>query len=47
MTCLGGMEPSFLGGMAWMYVLMSVFHMPPWLRLLAGRKTHRTDAGAA
>ncbi len=23
--------------MAWMYLLMSVFHLPPWLRLLTGR----------
>ncbi len=36
-TCLGGMEGSFLGGMTWMYVLMSVFHLPPWLKLIAAR----------
>ena len=34
-TCLGGAAPSFLGGMAWMYALMCVVHLPPWLRLLA------------
>ena len=34
-TCLGGSESSFLGGMAWMYLMMSVVHLPPWLRLLA------------
>lgn len=33
-TCLGGPE-TFLGGMAWMYVMMSVVHLPPWLRLLS------------
>lgn len=22
-----------LGGMAWMYLLMSLFHLPPWLKL--------------
>jgi hypothetical protein len=26
-----------LGGMAPMYLLMSAFHLPPWLRLMAGR----------
>jgi hypothetical protein len=25
-----------LGGMVPMYLLMSVFHLPPWLRLVAG-----------
>lgn len=34
-TCLGGSESSFLGGMAWMYLMMSVVHLPPWLKLLA------------
>lgn len=34
-TCLGGPEGSFLGGMAWMYLMMSVVHLPPWLRLFA------------
>jgi hypothetical protein len=24
-------------GMAWMYLLMSAFHLPPWLRLLTAR----------
>jgi hypothetical protein len=27
-----------LGGMATMYLLMSAFHAPPWLRLIAGRR---------
>ena len=26
-----------LGGMAPMYMLMSAFHLPPWLRLVSGR----------
>ena len=26
-----------LGGMAWMYLLMSAFHTAPWLRLLGRR----------
>jgi hypothetical protein len=25
-----------IDGMAWMYLLMSVFHLPPWLRLGTG-----------
>lgn len=25
-----------IGGMAWMYLLMSLFHLPPWLRLASG-----------
>jgi hypothetical protein len=27
-----------LGGMMPMYLLMSAFHLPPWLRLIAGRR---------
>jgi len=27
-----------LNGMATMYLLMSVFHLSPWLRLVAGRR---------
>jgi hypothetical protein len=27
-----------LNGMVWMYVLMSAFHAPPWLKLVAGRR---------
>ena len=29
---------SQLGGMVPMYLLMSAFHLPPWLRLMAGRR---------
>jgi hypothetical protein len=29
---------SMLGGMAPMYLLMSAFHSPPWLKLIAGRR---------
>jgi hypothetical protein len=38
----GGVEPlcsahgSFMSGMAPMYLLMSAFHVGPWLRLVAG-----------
>ena len=30
--------PSPLGGMAAMYGLMSVFHSPPWLKLISNRR---------
>lgn len=30
-----------LDGMAAMYLLMSAFHMPPWLRLLSHRSPNR------
>jgi hypothetical protein len=40
----GGMEPlcsaygSLMSGMVPMYLLMSAFHVGPWLRLIAGRR---------
>ena len=34
MMCGDGGSPLFLNGMAAMYVLMSVFHVSPWLTLL-------------
>lgn len=40
MLCMGG--GSAMGGMVPMYLLMSLFHLSPWLRL-AARK--RGDAG--
>jgi hypothetical protein len=35
MMCSGGGSP--LSGMATMYLLMSAFHLGPWLRLLSRR----------
>ena len=35
--CSAAQGASPLGGMVPMYVLMSVFHSAPWLRLIAGR----------
>jgi len=29
-----------INGMAWMYLLMGLFHVSPWLRLAAGRTAH-------
>jgi hypothetical protein len=30
-----------IDGMAWMYLLMSIFHLPPWLKLASGPRWHR------
>jgi len=45
-VCLGGgMEPlcsaqgSLMSGMAPMYLMMSAFHVAPWLRLMTSRGT--------
>jgi hypothetical protein len=49
LTCVGGgpadilcaavRDASPLSGMAPMYVLMSVFHAAPWLKLITGRRS--------
>jgi hypothetical protein len=36
MTCSAG-HASLLDGMVPMYLLMSVFHSPPWLKLISNR----------
>jgi hypothetical protein len=33
MICASGSGVLPIGGMAWMYLLMSVFHLSPWLKL--------------
>jgi hypothetical protein len=44
-AALGGPEPlcsahgSLLSGMIPMYLLMSAFHVGPWLRLISGRRS--------
>jgi hypothetical protein len=41
-TCssASGMLP--IDGMAWMYLLMSLFHVSPWLKLASGRARQLT-----
>jgi len=53
MICSTAPDPSSLGGMVPMYLLMSAFHSAPWLKLIAntwrgpapifGRSTRRID----
>jgi hypothetical protein len=38
MVCMAAPDASLLGGMVQMYLLMSAFHLPPWLRLVASRR---------
>ena len=40
--CASDAGPLPLDGMVWMYLLMGLFHLPPWLRLAsrAGAATH-------
>ena len=49
MLCTTVPAPSWLGGMVPMYLLMSAFHLAPWLKLMAGRGEWREprvfDAG--
>jgi hypothetical protein len=35
MLCMA-MHASPLSGMVWMYMLMSIFHVSPWLKLMSG-----------
>ena len=37
--CAAGSDAFPLGGMAAMYGLMSVFHLAPWLKLIARRRS--------
>jgi hypothetical protein len=39
MLCSAGQGASPLSGMAPMYLLMSAFHVGPWLRLIPGRRS--------
>lgn len=40
--CSGGSGALPLTGMVWMYILMSVFHVGPWLRVLENQLTQKT-----
>ena len=39
MLCSTAQDASPLTGMATMYLLMSCFHSPPWLKLLSSRRS--------
>jgi hypothetical protein len=38
----GAVQDASLGGMVWMYMLMSGFHSAPWLKLIAGWRARRS-----
>ena len=38
MLCAAMQGPSPISGMTLMYLLMSAFHVAPWLRLISGRR---------
>jgi hypothetical protein len=39
MLCAAMQDASPLGGMVPMYLLMSAFHLPPWLKLISSRRS--------
>ena len=39
MLCSGMQDASPLGGMVPMYLLMSAFHLAPWLKLISSRRS--------
>lgn len=39
--CAAAQHASPLSGMAAMYALMTVFHSPPWLKLICSRRRHQ------
>jgi hypothetical protein len=41
MATICGVEPSSLGGMVPMYLLMSVFHLTPWLKFIGNRLSRK------
>jgi hypothetical protein len=40
--CSPGLGVLPINGMAWMYLLMSLFHVSPWLKLASGRPRQLT-----
>ena len=47
MVCPAAPNASPLRGMALMYLMMSLFHLPPWLRLIVGPRTKRARVTSA
>lgn len=43
MLCSAAPGASPLTGMVLMYLLMSAFHLGPWLKLMSGRRTQRRN----
>jgi hypothetical protein len=41
--CAAAPDMLSINGMAWMYLLMSLFHVAPWLRLASGRSERLTN----
>ena len=39
MLCSAAPDASLLTGMVPMYLLMSAFHLPPWLKLISSRRS--------
>ena len=39
MLCSAAQDASPLGGMVPMYLLMSAFHLPPWLKLISSQRS--------
>jgi hypothetical protein len=46
MLCSAAHDASSLGGMVPMYLLMSAFHFPPWLKLILRRRSGQTLTAA-
>ena len=40
--CTSAQDMLPINGMAWMYLLMSLFHVSPWLKLASGRSERLT-----
>ena len=38
LLCAAAQDASPLSGMVWMYLLMSAFHLAPWLKLISSRR---------
>lgn len=43
--CSSSPDMRSIGGMTAMYLLMSLFHLSPWLKLAAGATDHSTTRG--